>query len=100
MARTQVLKEIRRRMHLLCTSITPHVVAGPQRRRSQLGSKSPAGTQLYAPGADFGAECFRLGFEHRNRLRTGQRRELHRRAEAGAGEGGHLVESVGTARDR
>ena len=29
MARTQVLKEIRRRMHLLCTSITPHVVAGP-----------------------------------------------------------------------
>ena len=28
MARTQVLKEIRRRMHLLCTSITPDVVAG------------------------------------------------------------------------
>jgi hypothetical protein len=29
MARTQVLKEIRRRMHSLCTGITPDVVAGP-----------------------------------------------------------------------
>ena len=51
-----------------------------------------------AAGADLGAERFRLGFECRDRLRTGQRRELHRRAEARARERSQLIEPIGTAR--
>ena len=52
-----------------------------------------------APGADLGAERFRLGFECRDRLAcSGQYRESHRRAEAGTGEGGELKKAVGAAR--
>ena len=57
----------------------------------------PRQEEQAAPFADRGTERFGLRFERRHRLAgADQRRESHRRAEGGIGEGSELAEAVGT----